>query len=150
MSSTSCAPKGSFLFAELANGDEVHLSLCSEEIPAFNVRIPIRQLAGLIENLVSIHARYHEQDGAQHSLVSSLPVKCSGGPEDGKTIMLHISKCDGNEFVLRGGSRHGEPIPDRVCVYRDGVVHFLRWAPIETQPISDLGIEDSRGVFRLR
>ena len=136
MSSTSHAPKGSFLFAELANGDEVHLSLCSEEIPAFNVRIPIRQLAGMIENLVSINSKYH---ASQEGLVSSLPVKCSGGPEDGKTIMLHISKCDGKEFVLQGGSQHGEPIPDRVCVYRDGLVQFLRWAPIETPEVVRVG-----------
>ena len=59
---------------------------------------------------------------------STVEVVFRGGPDDGKVRQLHISKCDGEEFVTRGGSVMGDPIPDRVHVYRNGEAHFVRWA----------------------
>lgn len=55
---------------------------------------------------------------------------------------LHESKRDGQEFLVSGGTRHGDPIPDRVYVYRDGEAHFVGWAGINV-----LGVEDRRGAF---
>ena len=53
-----------------------------------------------------------------------------GGPafDGGKTRRLHVSKCDGEEFALRGGAVMGEEVPDRIYKYLDGEARFVRWA----------------------
>lgn len=48
--------------------------------------------------------------------------------DDGVTRRLHVSKCDGEEFTLRGGSVMGDEVPDRIYKYVDGEAHFVRWA----------------------
>ena len=60
----------------------------------------------------------------------TVEVTFRGGPafDNGKTRQLHVSKCDGEEFITSGGSVMGDAVPDRVHIYRDGEAHFVRWA----------------------